>query len=183
MIILTEEQGTGRRVHGWVGRGWTRDVLLVSMTFYTTVNCNDGDVCLVGGTSALNGRVQVCYHNQWVESAVHSAILDHIKLLWCVNSWGIMTKMQVATAAADTVLTPLLHYCDYNGKQLLDCYSSYSIHSTLGYYTCTGCSDLVVNCISKPLFLAQKNVHPIIHIVFFKNPFQLTALVHAPMVP
>ena len=38
--------------------------LFVSVTF-TTANCYDGDVRLVGGTSPLNGRVEVCYHNQW----------------------------------------------------------------------------------------------------------------------
>ena len=27
--------------------------------------CNTGDVRLVGGSSPLQGRVEVCYYNQW----------------------------------------------------------------------------------------------------------------------
>ena len=29
------------------------------------VNCTNGDVRLVGGGSPLEGRVEICYYNQW----------------------------------------------------------------------------------------------------------------------
>ena len=31
----------------------------------TDTNCTTGDVRLVGGSSPLEGRVEVCYYNQW----------------------------------------------------------------------------------------------------------------------
>ena len=32
---------------------------------HTDTNCTTGDVRLVGGSSPLEGRVEVCYYNQW----------------------------------------------------------------------------------------------------------------------
>ena len=32
---------------------------------HTDVNCTNGDVRLVGGSSPLEGRVEICYYNQW----------------------------------------------------------------------------------------------------------------------
>ena len=37
----------------------------VPMYFYIDVNCTTGDVRLVGGRSPLEGRVEICYYNQW----------------------------------------------------------------------------------------------------------------------
>ena len=31
----------------------------------TPVCCNDGDIRLVGGSVARQGRVEICYNNQW----------------------------------------------------------------------------------------------------------------------
>ena len=32
---------------------------------YVDVNCTNGDVRLVGGATPLEGRVEMCYYNQW----------------------------------------------------------------------------------------------------------------------
>ena len=34
-------------------------------TITIDTNCTTGDVRLVGGSSPLQGRVEVCYYNQW----------------------------------------------------------------------------------------------------------------------
>ena len=34
-------------------------------TVSAATNCSDGDIHLVGGASELEGRVEVCYNNQW----------------------------------------------------------------------------------------------------------------------
>ena len=36
-----------------------------SLNKTTDVNCTTGDVRLVGGRSPLEGRVEICYYNQW----------------------------------------------------------------------------------------------------------------------
>ena len=157
---------------------------LVSMTFYIIVSCSDGDVRLVGGTSPLNGRVEVCFNNMWGGVCSPRCNFGSSEAAVVCRQLGYIDAVVYSTGhVANNPAFIIVEGCDANVNQLLGCYSSYSIHSTLGYYTCTGCSDLVVNCTSKPLFLAQRNVHPMFHIVFFKNPFQSTALVHAPMVP
>ncbi|KAL5468939.1 hypothetical protein EMCRGX_G030099 [Ephydatia muelleri] len=124
------------------------------MTLYTTVNCNDGDVRLVGGTSPLNGRVQVCYHNQWGGVCSPRCYFRSYEAAVVCQQLGYNDKdasgYSSSRYSANTATFLIVDHCDYNGNQLLDCYSSGSIHSTLGYYTCTGCSDLVVNC-TKPI--------------------------------
>ena len=32
---------------------------------YADVNCTNGDVRLVGGSNPMEGRVEICYYNQW----------------------------------------------------------------------------------------------------------------------
>ena len=35
------------------------------MIFLADVNCTTGDLRLVGGSTPLEGRVEICYYNQW----------------------------------------------------------------------------------------------------------------------
>jgi deleted-in-malignant-brain-tumors protein 1 len=42
-----------------IGHFWQRDVYIIMQ------DCRNGDVRLVGGSNPLEGRVEVCYYNQW----------------------------------------------------------------------------------------------------------------------
>lgn len=48
--------------------------LLWSLPCFVYVDCTDGDIRLVGGSSLLEGRVEVCYDGVWGTV--------------CSNSWG-----------------------------------------------------------------------------------------------
>ena len=39
--------------------------IVISLTVLTVTNCFNGDLRLVDGSSELEGRVEVCYSNQW----------------------------------------------------------------------------------------------------------------------
>ena len=43
------------------------NLIIYKVKTHTTpdTNCTTGDVRLVGGSSPLEGRVEVCYYNQW----------------------------------------------------------------------------------------------------------------------
>ena len=40
-------------------------VIEKNIDFRADVNCTTGEVRLVGGRSPLEGRVEICYYNQW----------------------------------------------------------------------------------------------------------------------
>ena len=125
----------------------------VYLTFTTSVNCNDGDVRLVGGTSPLNGRVEVCYSNQWGGVCSHYTWSQNQPTVVC-RQLGYPYDAVANSSGYGAVTTTFLIVddCNVHADQLLGCYSygnGYS-PSTLGYYTCSGYNNFVVNCTCKP---------------------------------
>ena len=45
---------------------------MYSTYFFTAVICESGDVRLVGGSNPLEGRLEVCYFNQWGTACTRS---------------------------------------------------------------------------------------------------------------
>ena len=35
------------------------------LSFLTALNCTQGDIRLIGGTNTFEGRVEVCFNNEW----------------------------------------------------------------------------------------------------------------------
>lgn len=105
---------------------------------------------LVGGTSPLNGRVEVCYHNQWGGVCSYRTWSQYQAAVVCRQLGYSYDAVAYSDGYGDVTTTFLIvDYCDIRADQLLGCYSYYS-PSTLGYYNCSGYSNIVVNCTRKP---------------------------------
>eukprot|EP00731_Ephydatia_muelleri_P036331 Em0237g5a len=112
-------------------------------------NCNDGDVRLVGGTSPLNGRVEVCYHNQWGGVCSRYTWSQNQATVVCRQLGYLYDAVAYSSGYGDATTTFLIvDGCDVSADQLLACYSygNGRSPSTLGYYTCSGYNNFVVNC-------------------------------------
>ena len=96
----------------------------------------------------------MCYYNQWGEVCSSD------------DSWKIYTATVVCRQLGDTYaaeayksgyvtnMTSFLNVEFY----LLSCYAYENGPSTLGYHTCSGYSNLVINCTGKPIcfYIAQQ---------------------------
>ena len=117
--------------------------------------CTDGDVHLVGGTTPLNGRVEVCYNNQWGGVCSPSGIKwgQEEATVVCRQlgypHGGIAYSSSYGYATSSAFLN--IDYCNIQADQLLGCYSQNDVYApaTLGYYNCTGYSNFGVMCTSK----------------------------------
>ena len=129
-----------------------RENYFVSVTF-ATANCNDGDVRLVGGTSPLNGRVEVCYHDQWGGVCSRNTWSQNQATVVCRQLGYPYDAVAYSSSYGATTTTFLIvDGCDVRSEQLLGCYSTENGRSpsTLGNYTCSGYKNFVVNCTRKP---------------------------------
>ena len=128
--------------------------VIITLTFIAL--CTDGSVHLVGGTTPLNGRVEVCYNNQW------GGVCSPSRYQWWQAQATVVCRQlgypynAIAYSSGYGYATPTIFlnvdYCDIRADQLLGCYSYINgdtSPSTLGYYNCTGYNDFVVNCTSK----------------------------------
>jgi deleted-in-malignant-brain-tumors protein 1 len=52
-------------MHSWTDEPDSDNIIIMIGQYATDTNCTTGDVRLVGGGSPLEGRVEVCYYNQW----------------------------------------------------------------------------------------------------------------------
>ena len=109
---------------------------------------------LVGGTSPLNGRVEVCYNNQWGGVCSRYTWIINLATVVCRQLGYPYDAVAYSSVYDDATTTFLIvDYCDVRADQLLDCYSygnNSRSPSTLGYYTCSGYNNFVVNCTCEP---------------------------------
>ena len=115
--------------------------------------CTDGDVHLVGGTTPLNGRVEVCYNNQW------GGVCSPSRTTWGQEQATVVCRQlgypygvgMYSYGCATSIAFLNVDYCNIRGDQLLGCYSYLNGYTpaNLGYYTCTGYSNFGVMCTSK----------------------------------
>ena len=127
--------------------------VIITLTF--TAICTNGDVHLVGGTTPLNGRVEVCYNNQW------GGVCSPSRSQWGQAQATVVCRQlgypydAIAYSSGYGYATPTtflnVDYCDIRADELLGCYSYINgfTPATLGYYSCTGYNTFVVNCTSK----------------------------------
>ena len=123
---------------------------------YFSANCTDGDVHLVGGTTPLNGRVEVCYNNQWggVCSPSGTTWGREEATVVCRQLGypnGVTNSIGYGNGNATSTAFLNIDYCGIRGDQLLGCYNYQNGFTpvTLGYYNCTGYSYIGVMCTSK----------------------------------
>ena len=94
----------------------------------------------------------MCYHSQWGGVCSYFSWSQTQATVVC-RQLGYLYDAVAYSSGYDAVTTTFLivDVCDVRADQLLDCYSygnGYS-PSTLGYYTCSGYNNFVVNCTRK----------------------------------
>lgn len=156
MVPAKEFHGNGMRWKLVVKEGGEIGLIAGSLIFKTTGNCTDGDVRLVGGTSPLNGRVEVCYRDQWGGVCSQSEYSRKEATVVC-RQLGYPYDAVAYSSGHVTNTTTFLNvdFCDVRADELLGCYSYADGPSTPGYYACTGYSNVVVNCTSKSICIEQ----------------------------
>ena len=114
-------------------------------------SCTDWDIRLLGGSSPSQGRVEVCYMNQWgticnngqtVLPALANVICRQLGYSF-FNSTVYQDSAYFEGGSGGIYLfTPTL-LCTGNESRLQDCY-----HSPIGYHECIGYSyyDISVEC-------------------------------------
>lgn len=95
---------------------------MITQIFLLVTNCTNGDLRLVGGNSPLEGRVEICYYNQWGTV--------------CDNSWGSLDARvvcgQLGYSSTSNCLIKLLFLHVYSDTKntcidmhmLLNCYAA-----------------------------------------------------------
>ena len=110
----------------------------IILHFVATVqNCTDWDIRLVGGSSPLEGRVEVCYMNQWGTICGYTDGVSIFANVICrqlgysfYNPTVYFSSYFGRGLGGIYLYTPTL-FCTGNETRLQDCY-----HSPLGYHQC-----------------------------------------------
>ena len=103
----------------------------------TVQNCTDWDIRLVGGSSPLQGRVEVCYMNQWGTICGYSNSVPTLANVICrqlgysyYNPTVYYNSYYGMGSGGVYLYTPTL-FCTGNETRLQNCY-----HTPLGYHQC-----------------------------------------------
>ena len=121
----------------------------IILHFVATVqNCTDWDIRLVGGSSPLQGRVEVCYMNQWGTICGNSNSVPTLANVICrqlgysyYNPTVYYYSYYGMGSGGIYLYTPTL-FCTGNETRLQNCY-----HTPLGYHRCYDhYSDIGVQC-------------------------------------
>ena len=118
----------------------------VIFLIYFSATCNDGEVHLVGGTTPLDERVEVCYNNQWGGVCSRTSWWPNQATVVCRQLGYPYGAIAYSSSYGYATSTAFLNvdYCDIRADQLVDC-----SNSALGYYNCTDYSNFEVMCASK----------------------------------
>ena len=114
----------------------------------TVQNCTDWDIRLVGGSEPLQGRVEVCYMNQWGTICGHGSSVPTLANVICrqlgysyYNPTVYYNSYFGRGSGGIYLYTPTL-FCTGNESRLQDCY-----HTPLGYHLCLDHSaDIGLQC-------------------------------------
>ena len=116
--------------------------------------CDDGDVRLVGGATALEGRVEFCHNNDWGTV--------------CDNSWGtadaVVVCRQLGFSPLEARSFTNAWFGEGSGPILLDQVGCFGTESRLadcpanaiGVHSCTHSEDAGVRCMIGMLFFLGK---------------------------
>ena len=99
----------------------------------TVQNCTDWDIRLVGGSSPLQGRVEVCYLNQWRTIFGNGGIQTFANVICRQLGFSFFNPTVYFSSyfgmrSGGIYLHTLALFCTGNETRLQDCY-----HSLLGY--------------------------------------------------
>ena len=144
----------------------------------TEQNCTDWDIRLVGGSSPSQGRVEVCYMNQWGTVCSNGqAVLPALANVICrqlgysfFNPTVYQNSYFGGGSGGIYLYTPTL-LCTGNESRLQDCY-----HSPLGYHECSdhywdigvecqGMGTMCIVIITISSAISQLTVHLLLHTV------------------
>ena len=115
-------------------------------------NCTNGDVHLLGGSTASEGRVEVCYNNQWGGVCSPSRVTWGVRVASAIckqlgyYSYDAVAFRRGGYYGAATSIHLNVDYCGIHAATLLDCYYYGNARATLGYYNCAGYRDFAVSC-------------------------------------
>ena len=133
IVIITMMQWCSVLVRRKISVYFNNHILYVVATVQ---NCTDWDIRLVGGSSPSQGRVEVCYMNQWgtICSSYGQTVIPAFANVICRQLGYSFLNPSVSYFGGGSggiyLYTPTL-LCTGNESRLQDCY-----HSPLGYHQC-----------------------------------------------
>ena len=120
----------------------------IILHFVATVqNCTDWDIRLVGGSSPLQGRVEVCYMNQWGTICGYDIVPTVANVIcrqlgYSYYNPTVYFSSYFGRGSGGIYIYTLTLFCTGNESRLQDCY-----HTSLGYHQCLDhTTDIGLQC-------------------------------------